>query len=206
MAKTKDIRLFENNFLEAMTHVHPAVPLCLWGPVALVLIVRGAWIHGYGAVDLGLMVLAAAFAWTFAEYAIHRFVFHFPARSRVGKYLVHLFHGVHHDAPNDRTRLLMPPAGAILIFGCIFGFFRMLLPHPWVEPFCGFFIIGYLCYDYTHYAVHFWPMKGRIGRSIKRNHLLHHFQEYQARFGVSSPLWDWVFGTRGKISAVTTSN
>lgn len=203
MAASKGIRLFKHNFLEALTHVHPVVPLCLWGPIALVLLGRGVLMHGYGFADLLLMLVAGVFAWTLGEYVVHRFVFHFQARSRVSKYLVYLFHGIHHDDPNDRTRLVMPPAGAILIIGLIYGVFSTFVPSPWIEPFFGFFIIGYLCYDYTHYAIHFWPMSGRIGAYLKRNHLLHHFQEQNARFGVSTPIWDFVFGTRGKLA--TTS-
>ena len=183
--------------------MHPVVPLCLWGPIAVVLIGRGVVVHEYGLPVLLLMLVAGFFAWTLGEYLVHRFVFHFQARSRVGKYLVYLFHGIHHDDPNDRTRLVMPPAGAILIIGLMYGLFSTFVPNPWIEPFFGFFIIGYLCYDYTHYAIHFWPMNGRIGAYLKRNHLLHHFQEQNSRFGVSSPIWDFVFGTRGKLA--TTS-
>jgi len=203
LPESKGIRLFKNNFLEALTHVHPAVPLCLWGPIALWLLARGVLTHGYGLVDLGVMLVTAAFAWTLSEYLVHRFVFHFKPKTAPGRYLVYLFHGIHHDDPNDRTRLVMPPAGAILIIGLIYVLFSLVLPHPWIEPFFGFFIISYLCYDYTHYAIHFWPMRGRIGAYIKHNHLLHHFQEHNARFGVSTPFWDVVFRTRGRLPTTT---
>ncbi len=185
--------------MEALTHVHPSIPLCVWGPIALWLLWRGAIVHGYGPADFAIMLIAGGFAWTLIEYSVHRFTFHFKAQSAVGKYLVYLFHGIHHDDPNDRTRLVMPPAGAILLMALFYGGFWLVLPHPWIEPFFGFFVIGYLCYDYTHYAIHFWPMSSRIGAYLKRNHLLHHFQEQDSRFGVSTPLWDFVFGTRGKL-------
>lgn len=199
LPESKGIRLFQSNLLEALTHVHPIVPLCLWGPLAVMLIGRGVLVHGHDWSDLGVMLFTGLLAWTLGEYLVHRFVFHFSPTTDMGRYLVYLFHGIHHDDPNDRTRLVMPPAGAILIIGTIYVFFSLLIPHPWIEPFFGFFIIGYLAYDYTHYAIHFWPMRGRIGAYIKRNHLLHHFQESEARFGVSSPLWDFVFGSRGKL-------
>lgn len=203
LPESKGIRLFKNSFLEALTHVHPIVPLCLWGPIALWLIGRGVLTHGFGLADVGTMLVAGAFAWTLSEYLVHRFVFHFRPTTAAGRYLVYLFHGIHHDDPNDRTRLVMPPAGAILIIGLIYLLFSLVVPHPWIEPFFGFFIIGYLCYDYTHYAIHFWPMSGRIGGYIKRNHLLHHFQEQNVRFGVSTPFWDVVFRTRGKLTTTT---
>ena len=64
--------------------------------------------------------LASLLAWTFTEYFLHRFVFHYKAKSRFGKYIIFLFHGIHHD---DRrcARLVMPPVPAVIIVsGCIY--------------------------------------------------------------------------------------
>ena len=66
------------------------------------------------------IALAGAFTWTISEYCLHRFLFHFPARSRLGKWLVFLFHGNHHEDPKDKTRLVMPPAGAIPIMAVLY--------------------------------------------------------------------------------------
>jgi sterol desaturase/sphingolipid hydroxylase (fatty acid hydroxylase superfamily) len=33
---------------------------------------------------------------------------------------------------------------------------------------------------------------------MKRYHMIHHHTGVDARYGVSSPLWDWVFGTMGE--------
>jgi hypothetical protein len=30
----QSIRLFENDFLERLSHVHPITPLLMWGPIA----------------------------------------------------------------------------------------------------------------------------------------------------------------------------
>ena len=70
-----------------------------------------------------------------------------------------MFHGVHHDAPRDKTRLVMPPAGAIIVMSVLWELFGLVVPAPWLEPFCAFFIVGYLCYDYIHYATHHFPMR-----------------------------------------------
>ena len=76
----------------------------MWGPIALWLLWRGAIAHGYGPADFAVMLITGGLAWTLIEYSVHRFMFHFKARSGVGKYLVYLFHGIHHDDPNDDTR------------------------------------------------------------------------------------------------------
>lgn len=194
----ESIRLFRNDFLESLTHVHPIIPLVFWGPVAAVLLYRSVWVYHLPIAGIAAIAVAALIAWTLTEYLAHRFIFHFNAQNRVSRYLVFMFHGVHHDAPNDKSRLVMPPAGAILLMALFAGFFRLFIPSPWIEPFLGFFIIGYLMYDYIHYATHHFRMRSRVARYLKHYHMRHHFVAPDANYGVSSPLWDYVFGTREK--------
>jgi len=189
------VRLFQNDLLEAMTHVHPIVPLLFWGPVAAFLLWRSVAVHELPLTGLAGIAALALFIWTLTEYCLHRFVFHYPARSRIGKYVVFLFHGVHHETPRDKTRLVMPPAGGILVFLLLYPIFKLLVPAPWIEPFIAFFLIGYLCYDYIHYATHHFPMRSPILHFLKVYHLQHHYGAKGVRYGVSSPLWDRVFGT-----------
>ena len=193
----QSIRLFENDFLERLTHVHPIVPLLFWSPVVVWLLWRSFAMHQLPLLPvLGIGVLALV-TWSLTEYTLHRFVFHYPARSRVGKWFVYLFHGNHHDDPRDKTRLVMPPAGAIPIMAALFFLFGLVIPAPWIEPFGAFFIVGYLIYDYIHYATHHFPMKNPVAKYLRRYHLKHHYSGERGRYGVSSPLWDIVFGTTG---------
>ncbi|MGB5098285.1 MAG: hypothetical protein WBN82_10290, partial [Porticoccaceae bacterium] len=82
------IRLFRNDLLEALTHVHPVVPLLVWTPVIGWLLWRAVTLHGLSLTDLLPVAAAALLVWTLTEYGLHRFVFHFPAKSRLGKWLV----------------------------------------------------------------------------------------------------------------------
>ncbi len=191
----ESIRLFKNDFMETLTHVHPIVPLAFWGPIAAFLIWRSFAMHNLALAPVAAVAVAGLVTWTLTEYCLHRFVFHFPARSRITKYLVFLFHGVHHDTPNDKTRLVMPPAGAVIIMLLLWFLFGLFIPAPWIEPFCAFFIIGYLVYDYIHYACHHFAMRHPVLHYLKLYHLQHHFSGENARYGVSSPLWDRVFRT-----------
>ncbi len=189
------VRLFQNDLLEALTHVHPLVPLLFWGPLAAFLLWRGFAVHDLPLAGLFAIGALGLFVWTLTEYCLHRFVFHFPAQSRAGKYLVFLFHGVHHATPRDKTRLVMPPAGGILLLIVLYQVFRLVVPVPWIDPFLAFFLIGYLAYDYIHYATHHFPMRAKLLHSLKVYHLQHHYGAKGVRFGVSSPIWDRVFGT-----------
>jgi dihydroceramide fatty acyl 2-hydroxylase len=191
----QSVRLFRNDFLEALTHVHPIVPLLFWGPVAAFLLWRSLAVHGLPLPEVLATGALGLVVWTLTEYCLHRFVFHYPAQSRVGKYLVFLFHGVHHAAPRDKTRLVMPPAGGIIVMLALYQIFRLAVPAPWIEPFCAFFILGYLVYDYIHYATHHFAMQPPPLHFLKVYHLQHHYGAKGLRYGVSSPLWDRVFGT-----------
>jgi sterol desaturase/sphingolipid hydroxylase (fatty acid hydroxylase superfamily) len=192
----QSIRLFENDLLERLSHVHPITPLLFWSPVAAWLLWRGQSEHALGAATIALLAVGGILTWTFTEYLLHRFLFHFPARSRFGQWLVFLFHGNHHEDPRDKTRLVMPPAGAIPIMLVLYLLFSLLLPAAWLDAFCAFFIVGYLIYDYIHYATHHFPMRNPVAKYLKHYHLKHHYAREGGRFGVSSPLWDIVFGTR----------
>ena len=94
------------------------------------------------------------------------------------------------------SRLVMPPVGAVILMTLLWMLFSVFIPNPWIEPFCAFFLIGYLTYDYTHYAIHHFPMRNPVAAYLKRYHLQHHFAGSDVRFGVSSPIWDFVFGTK----------
>src|SRR4051794_8525308 len=103
--------MFESRLLDRFTRVHPAVPVVIYGPVVLVLLVmavsRDGWWDTLGLVPLGYIV------WTLFEYWLHRVVFHFEPQQGVGARLHWMIHGVHHDHPNDPMRLVMPPAASI---------------------------------------------------------------------------------------------
>ena len=194
--RKKSIRLFNNGLLESLTHVHPIVPLLFWTPVIVFLLWRTFFVHDLPLLKVAAMLLPTLLFWTLMEYLLHRFVFHFPAKGPLGKWLVYLFHGVHHDDPGDKTRLVMPLAGAVLIMALLWFAFSLLIPAPWIEPFVAFFIVGYLVYDYVHYATHHFRMKHPLLHSLKQRHMQHHFSRGKTtKYGVSSPLWDWVFGT-----------
>ncbi len=144
-----------------------------------------------------ILGIAGLFVWTFVEYFLHRHLFHLKGEKPWQQRLRFLIHGLHHDDPEDPTRLVMPPVAAIVLASLLYGFFRIFLGPVWIDPFFSCFLIGYLCYDYIHYAVHHFRPRTPIGKFLKQSHMLHHFVNHESRWGVSSPLWDIVFGTTG---------
>ncbi len=92
----------------------------------------------------------------------------------------------------------MPLVPAAIGLASLYALFRAVLGSPLVEPFFAWFILGYLAYDYTHLAIHCRNPRTRLGKYLRRRHMLHHFVTPNACWGVTSPLWDWVMGTTGE--------
>jgi sterol desaturase/sphingolipid hydroxylase (fatty acid hydroxylase superfamily) len=196
--KDESARLFKSDFLEIFTHVHWIVPVFLFVPVTGYFLWRTSQDPAVGAEEAVTRFLAGILVWTLTEYLLHRFVFHYEPTSRVGQQIHFLTHGVHHDYPNDSGRLVMPPAVSIPLAALFYGLFLALTGPSFGAPFFAGFIVGYICYDEIHYATHHAPMNGKVGQFLKHHHILHHFKDPGKRYGVSSPLWDYVFGTAGR--------
>jgi 4-hydroxysphinganine ceramide fatty acyl 2-hydroxylase len=143
---------------------------------------------------ISLFVLGV-FVWTLTEYLLHRFVFHYQPTSEFGKRIHFMTHGVHHDYPSDSKRLVMVPSVSIPLAALFYGLFLLISGPFYVLPFFAGFIFGYICYDEIHYATHHAPLKGGVGLWLKHHHVLHHYRNPDRGYGVSSPLWDYVFGT-----------
>ena len=142
------------------------------------------------------------FLWTLLEYTLHRFLFHMPPRTPTMEKISYLFHGIHHVQPQIKTRLVMPPIVTIplaLVFYQLYSLVvgNWLAAPQWVDALFGGFIVGYVCYDMIHYATHHFPMRSGAAKYLKRYHMQHHYKDPDTRFGVSSPIWDWVFRTQG---------
>jgi len=200
--ESEPVRLFKSDFLEFFTHISPITIVVIWAPVIVYLVytsvqnVAGA---GFPWLVVGGVVIGL-FLWTMAEYLLHRFFFHYHPSDPAYERIFFLFHGVHHAQPQDKTRLVMPPPVSIILAGIFYALFYvvigLLLKAPlWVNPVMAGFVLGYLFYDLTHYATHHFPMRGPIGKYLKRHHMQHHYKSPDIRFGVSSPLWDLVFRT-----------
>ncbi len=194
------IRLFKSDFLEFFTHISPIIVLVIWLPVIGCFIYRSLVVRPVSVLVLILGMLLGIFFWTLTEYTLHRFLFHFPAKTPWQERLSFLMHGVHHAQPRDKTRLVMPPVVSIPLALVFYGLYYLVFTYVflapgWVSPVFAGFILGYVGYDMTHYATHHFSMKKGYFRMVRQQHMHHHFQTPDKRFGVTSPLWDYIFGT-----------
>lgn len=196
------IRLFKSNFLEFFTHISPVVVVLIWLPVSGYFLTRGIQSiqDGHAWWFVPVAFLLGLFLWTFTEYTMHRFVFHFKPRTKWQERLAFLFHGVHHHQPQMKTRLVMPPVVsiplALIVYTIIWLIFDVLFGLSWwVAPAFSGLLLGYLLYDLTHYATHHFPMRSGYLKFLKRYHMQHHYKTPDQRYGVTVVWWDRVFKT-----------
>ncbi len=193
---SESIRMFKNGFLESLSKVSFFVPLIVFVPVIVFLLWKCLVYLEMNALFFFGYVFLGLFVWTFTEYILHRFVFHFYPKSSWGKRIHFIFHGVHHDYPNDAKRLVMPPSASIPLALLFFFLFNLILPIDTVYAFFLGFITGYLVYDMTHYALHHANFKSPFWKKLKQHHMLHHYSDSTKGYGVSSDIWDNILGSK----------
>lgn len=193
--KDETVRMFKSDFMESLSRVHPSVPLIIFVPVILYMLYLSIFEFKIGLLSIVGLVIFGLFIWTITEYLLHRFVFHWELKSEIGARIHFIFHGVHHDYPSDSRRLVMPPSVSIPLATLFYFLFRFLIGDVSVHPFFVGFLIGYLFYDISHYAIHHFNMHSKFWLAIKNHHIKHHFQDPNKGYGVSSPIWDYVFRT-----------
>src|SRR6266849_5920305 len=185
--------MFESRVLDALSRVHPLVPVLIFAPAIGAL---AAWGLSKRSIGEWLGLAAGGYLlWTLFEYWLHRVVFHFEPKEGLGARLHWIIHGVHHDHPNDPLRLVMPPAVSVPLGALVFLLLYAILGQGYAPGVGAGFFAGYLMYDMTHYYLHHFRPQGALGRMLRERHMPHHFQDETRGFGISAPYWDEVFGT-----------
>lgn len=191
----ESVRMFKSGLFESLSKVHFTVPLIIFVPVILYFSWKAFAVADVSAGTYLLFFLVGLAVWTITEYVLHRFVFHWELPGKIGQRIHFIFHGVHHDYPSDRLRLVMPPSVSIPLAALFYWLFSLMLSDGKLYAFFPGFILGYLFYDITHYAIHHFNFKSSIWKKIKQHHMLHHYADPHKGYGVSSALWDKVFQT-----------
>lgn len=171
---------------------HPALPFVLTLPFI------GFWLDRYAArpahgvlAAVGLFVLGALL-WTLIEYLMHRFLFHFRARGPVGQVIAFVVHGHHHVTPLELSRLAATPVQLGSLALLVGGLVQLAWPEAWTLIMAGF-LSAYAAYEAIHHLAHHDPPRRGPLAFLVRHHLRHHYERSDACWGISSPLWDWIF-------------
>ncbi|MCG8319362.1 MAG: sterol desaturase family protein [Cytophagales bacterium] len=190
-------QLFSNPILEKLSRTHIMVPISILTIAAIGVIYWGISNGAIGVLLAVILFFVGMITFSLIEYLVHRYVFHMvpstPAREKI-QYSVH---GVHHEFPKDKDRLAMPPLMSSAITVILFFLFRLIMGNA-VFGFLPGFLIGYCAYLGVHYIVHAYQPPKNIFKVLWIHHGIHHYKDHERAFGVSSPLWDYIFGTMPK--------
>ena len=148
----------------------------------------GTWI----ALIIGMLTYATS------EYIVHRFLFHIktPENPFLLKMIKRL-HYDHHVDPDDLKLLFLHLWFSIpgfIIYSLIVYFSTGSI--GLTTAFATGLITYFLYYEWKHYIAHK-PIQPRtkMGKNIKKHHLLHHFKNENSWFGVTHTSFDKTLGT-----------
>ena len=186
--------LFKNPLLERLTRTPIVVPIAIFVVFTISLIY---WTLHHALLSLWaiLIVFPVGFlTFTLIEYFVHRSLFHMVTDTKTKAKIQYIFHGVHHDYPRDKKRLAMPPLVSITITVFLFLIFKLIM-NNYTFAFLPGFLVGYASYLLIHYAIHAYQPPNNFLKHLWINHSIHHYKDPERAFGVSSPLWDYIFRT-----------
>jgi dihydroceramide fatty acyl 2-hydroxylase len=182
------------SFLASLGFSHPWMPMVLYTFLGSLLTSVSLSRHPRPVGEAALLILLGVFAWTLIEYGLHRFLFHWNTMKEPFKSWVVQAHLEHHRTAKTGEGILVRPFFT-LITALIVYFLLAALSLSWNKALLletGVFL-GYIAYEWVHFAAHrFHPSSG-LGRYLQRYHLHHHFKETDHAFGVTTPFWDWTF-------------
>ncbi len=144
--------------------------------------------------------LAGALSWTFLEYVIHRWLGHDRRYRRTPFGVEHVRHHAegNYFAPSHKKLLAAAVAAAVLIPPAALAL-GATLGAAYVGGLLGFYGV----YEVLHRLEHVHPGLGAYGRWARRHHFTHHFVDARCNHGVTTPLWDLVFGTYRRPTRMT---
>jgi sterol desaturase/sphingolipid hydroxylase (fatty acid hydroxylase superfamily) len=123
--------------------------------------------------------------WSLEEYVFHRYALHYDI-------LYTMYHGIHHTRWIQLSTLFKPQWLIVASMGiqyqlCLYicGLLAASKLFVWLP-------LYYLLFEWLHYSTHY--TGPRWMNQIRDYHRAHHIEE-SLNYGITTPMWDWVFGT-----------
>ena len=166
----------------------------------LVAVVGSAIRSGNALRALAFAVLAVP-AWTLVEYLSHRHMMHraFPKGTAWLTRLLHVLfdasHADHHARPWDGYHI-NGHLDTLMVFVVVAPLSFLAPPHT-APVFIAVFFVCYAVEEWLHHSMHFWNIDSTYLQYVRRRHLYHHSRHgVGVAYGITSGIWDTVFGTR----------
>lgn len=146
--------------------------------------------------DLVGLIAGGIAIWTLLEYIFHRFLLHAEFRNRTLREFVNASHLRHHAAPRDREQILVQLPFGLITSAAIYALLYAITRDNFkASGIISGIWAGFLYYEAVHYRVHVSLSHSPLLQQQRKAHFYHHFSDSEKCFGVTSPLWDYIFGT-----------
>ncbi len=143
-----------------------------------------------------LRFVAGILLWSLMEYLLHRFPLHAKLDGTLLKKLMAHLHNEHHKRPDEAAVLVTTFAVSFPIYTLTCGLIWVISHSISLVLELGAGVIaGYLVYEWVHFYTHLLPAKSKLGKFLKKYHMSHHHKDSSRGFGVTTPVWDFVFRT-----------
>lgn len=143
--------------------------------------------------------VAGGLAWTAAEYGLHRFAMH-ELRGRGLASREHLSHHADVTYFSPASKKLLSAAATTAV---VFPLCSAVAGRRWAAAFTGGMVGTYFGYEVAHRRIHTHPPRSAYGRWARRSHLHHHFGAPMRNHGVTTNVWDRLFGSYDEPGVVT---
>jgi sterol desaturase/sphingolipid hydroxylase (fatty acid hydroxylase superfamily) len=143
---------------------------------------------------LALVTLGLAL-WSLGEYVLHRFLMH-ALRGRGLASREHLRHHAERDSVLESWYIAWT---GVVVVGAALGAMAAQPLGPVGAALGIGWVAAYGFYDWIHWRAHRRPVAHPYERWVRRHHFHHHFGHPMANHGVTSPVWDLVFGTFERV-------
>ncbi len=144
-------------------------------------------------------LIAGLLGWTLLEYIIHYWLGHLPK----GKTLISSEHLKHHKDILYFTPVPTKIRGAVPLLAILGVATGVPLGVAFAVGFVAAVAAGWTTYEVLHQSIHVRGPTTAYGRWAARNHLAHHFMNPNRNHGVTTPIWDFIFGTHTRVEKVS---
>ena len=143
----------------------------------------------------GALVAIGMALWTLGEYLMHRFAMH----ALRGKGMASREHLRHHAERDSVLESWYFAWTGVIVVGIALAISAAQLLGPVGACLGAGWVAGYGFYDWIHWRAHRRPIAHPYERWVRRHHFHHHFGHPMANHGVTTPIWDLVFGTYERV-------
>jgi sterol desaturase/sphingolipid hydroxylase (fatty acid hydroxylase superfamily) len=134
---------------------------------------------------------AGVVTWTVLEWFLHGQVFH--SRQLRNPFAVE--HARHHADPLRMVGWLRKLLALSFVVITVIALLRLAMGRYDAVTFPLGLGLTYLAYESLHRIIHLRPPRTAYGRWMRLHHVQHHFHTPRRNFGVTTTVWDRLFGT-----------